>query len=326
MSDPSAPPSACCAEAVEEQAASWFRRRNFWAWTEKDQVDLEAWLAQSSAHKIAYWRLAGAWGQTDRLSALRHPTQVSSQTHRRLLPLAMAALGALCIVATVAAFEWPYFAAPKEQTFGTPLGGHKTIELSDGTEIELNTNTTLRTRLSGRERSVELVRGEAFFKVRHDSARPFVVSVYGHRVVDLGTKFLVRKYDRRVEVALIEGRARFESADATVQEHSAVLTPGDVVVANAGSMTVARRAPTVLSNALAWRQGVLIFHYTPLSEAVAELNRYNRERVVVADKSIETRTIYGTVPTNGVQAFVRVARDVLGLHVEEQNGEILIRK
>ncbi len=326
MSEPSAPHSGNCAETVEEQAAAWFRRRNFWAWTETDQADLDAWLAQSPANKIAYWRLVGAWGQTDRLSALRHPSRVSLRSHRRLRPLAMSAVAALCAMAFVAAYDWPYFTKPKEQTFGTPLGGRKTIELSDGTQIELNTNTMLRTRLGGRERSVELVKGEAFFKVRHDAARPFVVLVYGHRVVDLGTKFLVRKDDRRVEVALIEGRARFESADATVQEHSAVLTPGDVVVANAGSMTVAKRAPTVLSNALAWRQGVLIFHYTPLSEAVAELNRYNRERVVIADRSIEARTIYGTVPTNGVQAFIRVARDVLGLHVEEQNGEILINK
>ncbi len=326
MSETSKPQPNNNAETVEEQASAWFGRRSFWTWTERDQVELDAWLAEAPAHRIAYWRLTGAWGQTSRLSALRHPLQISSRSHRRMFPLLMSAVAALCLAAVLSAYEWPSFSVAKEQTFATPLGGRKTIELSDGTRIELNTNTTLRTRLGGRERSVELVKGEAFFKVRHDPDRPFTVLASGHRVIDLGTEFLVRNDARRVEVTLVEGRARFESTGAEVQEHSAVLTPGDVVIANAGSMTVSKRTQTILSNSLAWRQGVLEFRYTPLSEAVAELNRYNREKIVVADASIEGRTIYGTVPTNGVQAFIRVARDVLGLHVEERNGEVLIKR
>jgi transmembrane sensor len=314
------------AETIEAQAAAWFVRCGFSNLSDQDQQEFELWLAEAPAHRIAYWRLTGAWAQTDRLTALRRPTPPIGDSSSGFFRYFKHAVAAIFVLAVSAAIGWMQLLKPNEQLFSTSLGGHKTIELSDGSQIELNTSTTLRVSLDKSKRSVELLSGEAFFKVRHDSARPFSVLACGHRVMDLGTEFFVRKDSQRVEVAVIQGRARFESADASIQQHSAVLTSGDVVVAYAGSMTVSKKSSTVLSNALAWRRGALIFHFTPLSEAVGELNRYNHEKLVVADTSIESRTIYGTIPTNGVQAFIGVARNVLGLRVEKRDGEFLISR
>jgi len=314
------------AETIEAQAAAWFVRCGFSNLSDQDQREFELWLAEAPAHRIAYWRLTGAWAQTDRLTALRRPTPPIGNSPSGFFRYFKHTVAAILVLAISAAIGWTQLPKPSVQIFSTLLGGHKTIELSDGSQIELNTSTTLRVSLDKSQRSVELLSGEAFFKVRHDSARPFSVLVSGHRIMDLGTEFLIRKDIQRVEVALIQGRARFESVDTSIQQHSAVLTPGDVVVANAGFMTVSKKSSAVLSNALAWRQGVLIFHFTPLSEAVDELNRYNREKLVVADTSIESRTIYGTVPTSGVQTFIGVARNVLGLRVEKRDGEFLISR
>ena len=217
-----------------------------------------------------------------------------------------------------------YLLVPKDQVFSTPVGGRETIRLSDGSIIELNTNTQLRIRASATARLVTLDKGEAYFHVRHDAQRPFVATADDGRVVDLGTKFVVREGADHLEVALVEGRARFESANPKAK--TAVLTPGDVVVATADSVSVTRRSAHELSDALGWRRGVLVFDHTTLADAAAELNRYNSEKIVIADPDVRRRIIGATIPVNGVEAFTRVAQQIFGIHVEKSGGEIIISR
>ena len=54
-----------------------------------------------------------------------------------------------------------------------------TVTLADGTRVTLDGATRLEVRLGARRRQVELVRGEAFFDVAHDAARPFL----GHEML-----------------------------------------------------------------------------------------------------------------------------------------------
>jgi ferric-dicitrate binding protein FerR (iron transport regulator) len=61
------------AREIEAQAADWFQRRRFWNWTDEDQKKLDAWLEESMAHSVAFWRLETGFEGTERLTALRHP-------------------------------------------------------------------------------------------------------------------------------------------------------------------------------------------------------------------------------------------------------------
>ena len=79
-----------------------------------------------------------------------------------------------------------------------------------------------------------------------------------------------------------------------------------------------------IAGELGWRKGLLVFRYTPLVEAAAEFNRYNSQKLVVADPAVARLTIYGTFPVNDVAAFARVARNALGLRVEYHGDEIVI--
>jgi transmembrane sensor len=229
-------------------------------------------------------------------------------------------------VAVVGSAAAAYLSSPSEQVYATPLGAHKKIVLADGSQIELNTDTVLRARMTGRERAVTLEKGEAYFQIRHDNSRPFFVTVAGHRVVDLGTKFLVRRDVNRVEVALFEGRARLEPADARVQTKSAVLTPGDVAVATMTSMSVVKKSPQYLASQLPWRHGELIFHFTSLADAAAEFNRYNQRKLVVDDPSVARLQIGGTFGTHDVDLFGHAARDLLGVHVSNRGQEVVISR
>ena len=206
------------------------------------------------------------------------------------------------------------------------MGGRETIRLADGSRIDLNTNTILRTRFENGQRSVELVTGEALFQIKHDAAHPFSVLAAGHRVTDLGTKFLVREEGKRLKVALMEGSARIALVNGGSAGNGAVLTPGDEAIASAQGISIVRKSSEQLDAQLGWRHGVLVFHRATLVEVASEYNRYNSQRIVIADTAAGDRVINATLPTNDVGAFARMARNFLGLHVEKRGNEIVISR
>src|SRR6185437_1701142 len=65
------PPRCRDANGIEWKAADWLQRRQFWNWSADDQAQLDVWLAESSAHRVAFLRLKSGYAQTERLVALR---------------------------------------------------------------------------------------------------------------------------------------------------------------------------------------------------------------------------------------------------------------
>jgi transmembrane sensor len=310
---------------VEKQAAIWLADRDRDDWTAEDQARLDGWLAQSPAHEIAYWRLETAWARTERLAALRRPAQMSSDNapaRRSVLARIAVAIG---LVAVAGLLAGSYFSRGKEQIFATGIGGHKRVMLADGSLVELNTDTVLRIVSGGTTRKAFLDRGEAYFKIAHDANRPFVVFAGDHRVIDVGTAFVVRRDPQRLEVTLLEGRARFESLGSAASK-AVDLTPGDEIVATTDRTAHAHKPLAALANDLGWRHDVLVFDGTTLADAAAEFNRYSRVKLVIADTKVARLTINGTFRTNNLQAFVDATQVVLGINVTTHKDEIVISK
>jgi transmembrane sensor len=317
------------ADAIEAQAADLLQRRNFWNWSDADQAELDSWLAQSPAHLVAYLRLESALDRTDRLVALRAPSaEMPSPVARSWswpMLLKIAAAFAFVAVLGIAAASL-LIPRPGERIYRTAIGGRETITFTDGSKIELNTNSVLRARMTTNERVVWLDRGEAFFQVKHDAAHPFVVMVGERRVTDLGTQFIVRREPKSLEVAVMQGRVWFDTPDKQTLTQTALLMPGDVATVAANKMSRTKMTVHELSNELAWRRGVLVFHHTPLSEAAEELNRYNRLKIVISDSAAAGLTMNGSFPANSISAFTEAARDVFGLKVEYRGDEIVITR
>lgn len=317
------------ASAIEERAADWLQRRRYWKeWSEADQKALDAWLAESMNHSVAFWRLESTLDRAERLSSLRPPRLQRPLTpSSKRLPggaLRFATLGALAVVTVVGYSVWYAPLEPVGQLYSTGLGGHATVKLTDGSSIELNTNTLIRADVRAGKRYVSIEKGEAYFDIVHDAKNPFIVDVDGHRITDLGTKFSVRDEPGRIEVALLEGRASIASVRPNSQRHEAVLTPGDVAIATANSLSVEQRPKPTLAKELSWRHGLLIFDGASLSDVAAELNRYSTDKIVVAGGGVGKLTIDASVPTSDIRAFTRVAREVFGLHVQDRGNEIVI--
>ena len=255
---------AISVEALEEEAASWLLRRSFFDWSDEDQQKLDAWLDESASHRVVYWRLNAALSRTERLAALRTTSrQPSPEKGRFRSGLIRAAAVFAFIVAGVVTSGVFYASRSGAETISTAIGGHKLVRLSDGSRIELNTNTIIR--IARRGRAIELAQGEAYFEIRHDAARPFTVDVSGQRITDLGTKFLIRRSDDKVQVSLLEGRAQLAPQHAGPRVREAVLMPGDFATATAHTLSVEKISLQTLKNELGWRRGVLIFRNTTLA-------------------------------------------------------------
>jgi transmembrane sensor len=323
------PAELVSASVLEERAADWLQRRRYWKnWSAEDQAALDAWLEESPNNAVAYWRLAGGLNRTERLQALR-PRRARTASGfiaalRPALPKLAAAFATAAVLGGGAAvlLNGPQFRNGDTQVYSTGLGGHEVITLADGSQIELNTETTLRADITPKHRYVTLERGEAFFQIVHDEKRPFVVDAGRQRITDLGTQFLARRETGRLEVDLVEGKARVDGANAK----SAFLLPGDRVVATATDLSVTKRSQRKLQEQLGWRRGVIVFDNASLADAAAELNRYNQQKIVIVGAGTGQLTLNATLPINNVGLFVRSAQVLFNLQVENRGNEIVISR
>ena len=126
-------------------------------------------------------RAAIAWP----LWAARRVHKLLMDSLRNLRPLFFR-VAAACVYVVVMGGIVYYFLQPvsNAQTFATPVGGHETIILADGSQIELNTDTVVRVSETRGERDVALEKGEALFRIKHDPNRLFVVTAGMRRIVD----------------------------------------------------------------------------------------------------------------------------------------------
>ncbi|HEV2561631.1 MAG TPA: FecR domain-containing protein [Rhizomicrobium sp.] len=325
MSDPQEIEDIPPMNEVDTRAADWVQRRQFWNWSDSDQARLDDWLAESMAHRVAYWRLKAAYARTDRLAALRRPANEKSARFR-FSPLLTSIAAAAVIAVIGGAVIANYSLRPQDRTYVTPVGGHQIVSFADGSKIELNTNTAIRARMTTEQRTIWLDRGEAYFQVKHDAAHPFVVMIGDRRVTDLGTRFIIRRQTGQTEIAVVQGAVRFDAPDVQSSAQIAMLRPGDVAMVTADSMSITKRSSNELGKELSWRHGVVVFNRTTLADAASEFNRYNVRKIVIADPAAASLAIDGTFSTTDEAAFIDAARTIFGLRVNGKGRDIVISR
>lgn len=244
-----------------------------------------------------------------------------------------AAAASVVLAITAALYLW-YAGWPAANRYTTPIGHISNVELSDGSRVTLNTDSRIRVAFNAHERRIELDQGEAFFNAAKDPSRPFVVQVEDRRVVAVGTAFSVRRADKSIRVAVTEGKVRLESANgaaATARTPGARAAPGVLIeaggVAETSDAEVALKenaAPQV-EQLLSWRQGYLVFRRTALADAVAELNRYNERKIVIADPAIATIQIGGNFRSNNTDTFLWMLETGFPVTVDKSDSEVILR-
>lgn len=266
---------------------------------------------------------------------------------RWLLPASLVAAAA---VVALAASIGARFSATRDsytQSFATAVGASRTVHLPDGSVMRLNTDSAVEAIYTSAGRRVRLERGEAFFSVAKNPRRPFRVDAGGVSVRAVGTAFNVRVRPESVEVLVKEGKVSVNqpavlpvSARATAVATAGVAAPAHFVAAGEQAtvslspqdshesppVVVAAVAAPRLENALAWQEGRLEFTDTPLTDVVAEFNRYNRHSLAIGDLSLGAEPFGGTFAANGYEAFVEVLEQSFGVAAERRGHTTILRR
>jgi transmembrane sensor len=306
---------------IEARAAEWLMRREQPLWSQADQAALDRWLDESMSHKAAFWRLEHAWQMADRIGALS-ARDIAPRPSRTGLPLkwwqaSALAASLLLAIAFIGLHSRPTLSPqPSVDAFDTDIGGHRIVPLVDGSRIELNTATNLRTLISKKRRDVWLDRGEAFFEVAHIEGSTFAVHAGPRLITVVGTQFSVRRDGDNVTVAVVQGRVRVEDTTPGASSASITVTPGDVAIGLGSSMMVVSKPVAAVEDKLTWRDGRLVFDGTSLAEVVDDFNRYNRQQLLISDPAVAAIRISGTFKASNVEAFVRLLKEAYGLKVE----------
>jgi transmembrane sensor len=249
---------------------------------------------------------------------------------------------AATVVLTVSAAVWVLQRSASDVVV-TDVGELRTLPLSDGSVVTLNTATEVRIHYSQTGRRIELLQGQASFEVAKDPARPFVVSAGGREVRALGTVFDVYKGKDKVTVTLIEGKVAVASSagsptvaspeapvDAATKARAApvVLNPGEQVSYTPTAMTEPLEPIAIAAidvpRVTAWKARKLAFRDTLLTEAIAEANRYSHEQIVLEAPGMESARLSGSFEAGKNELFAEGLRTFFGLKVERQGDDRIV--
>jgi len=268
-----------------EAAAAW---RAIMARMEPSMADeVPAYRApwDAAAVRVDVRRARGARRARVLLGAFR-----ANRTTHWALPFSAAAaivIAALGVLAAGRAPRRPAAPATTMRTVATTRGQRAEIRLDDGTTVVLGVDSRLQfaSNFGSDTRDVYLD-GTAYFRVVHDTTKPFTVHTTTAVTRDVGTRFVVRSYpaDRSTAVVVTEGSVALQAPGAPPAT-GAVLTRDQMGVLSAGAevASVSRVDP---SRYTAWMEGELVFHDAALSDVARELRRWYDVDVVLGDSTL----------------------------------------
>ncbi|QHJ00309.1 hypothetical protein GT347_21405 [Xylophilus rhododendri] len=214
------------------------------------------------------------------LESLQRP----ARKPRRVAPV----LG-LLLAAAAAAAAWWADPAYRSEHLASAIGARERYLLGDGSEITLDSDTVADVSWHLRSRRVALLQGRARFAVTPAVVRPFEVDAGLAQVRVVGTRFDVSRTDSEVQVQVLEGRVQLRGSAGQPWNAAPPLAPGQARRIRAGEAPGPVRQVDI-ARAGAWAEGRLVFESTPLSEALAEVQRYRRGAIrLQGDKAGQLR-------------------------------------
>ena len=276
--------------SVESEAALWAAKLDGSAIDDADLATFDAWLAKDPTHQeliTQYLRMSGVLDE--RLPsmvaagkvAMPEPQKRAFRWIKRSYGIAVLGAAALASLAF-----WLAIPASRIQAMATPAGQRASLTLSDGSLVELNAGTSVSIETTRTERHVRLGDGEAYFVVTKDRTRPFIVDTSAGSVRVTGTIFDVRtEPGGEMDVIVVEGNVQvaLTSTAAAAHPSTAALRAGDSLSVRGGSLaSLISLSSAGLGDALAWRQGLVVYNGLPIRELAERFARFNGKRITVA--------------------------------------------
>lgn len=271
-------------------------------------------------------------GGVGRLQPGRVPTRDSNRffvrpSRRRLIESAFVGAG-LFSMAAAGWLGWSLWQSQPvfTQTLATARGQQQKVGLPDGSTMWLDTASRVDVTLYRHRREVRLIEGQVQFAVKADAGRPFDVLTGPIRITVVGTRFSVRHTASGVDaggvgVVVEEGKVRVSHRDRSESMHieadgassgEVLLTAGQAISAGPqGDLGPVETVAAAGADTAPWREGRLSFAGVPLTQVLAEFDRYGETGLVVRDPLVASLPMQGSFDVHRLDAFIRALPQVL---------------
>jgi len=313
--------------SLHERAIFWVTRLHSGDCTDQERQDFEAWLAQSETHRTAHKEVEAFWNGLSQIEPLAAPQLAAARTYlrearqsrRAFSGKRLAGAGVLSLV-FITGFLPLWWSWLTTDTYRTAKGDSMSIQLSDGSRIDLNTDTELSVQYTSTRRSVKLEHGEALFSVVHNEEKPFEVIAADGRIQDIGTRFNVYRQADRVSVTVLEGEVSVATGQSSTAQY---LVPGQQISYDStGHTSAISRADT--DAITAWQKGRLVFKSQPLSIVLEQLSRYHDASLQVDGSRLQTLKVSGVFPTDNLNLALNTIAGALPIKVNQTATNIFV--
>ncbi len=298
-------------DETAHEAAAWFIRLRDEDLTEAEFQEWQDWLAMNSANGKAFAKAENCWAEMDNIPELPQiqPRPKKDDKHttgllRRFAPIAATIL----VILSVGFFIQNSLIVPVvTTTYQTARAEHKTIQLDDGSAINLGGRSIVNIDYSDSQRHVTLVRGEAVFDVAKNKTRPFIVQVGKGTVTAIGTKFNIHSTGKDVTVTVLEGIVEV-NPDLSDTNHAITPLPrvsAGKAVSYHDNGDISEVVTTNIEAAISWEKGLLVRVDTPLAKIIEDVNRYSPREIIIGDASLNNIRFTGTVLNDGIDNWLR---------------------
>lgn len=293
--------------ALSDEAIDWLVRLHSGRATAKDHAGFAAWRKQSGKHERAALEAETIWHG---LGIAGERTRRAERKATRAKLARRAVLGGMALAATGLALQRSGLVGPRLfADHATGIGEQRTVTLADGSTAFLNASTALSVDFAGTARRLILHAGEASFTVARDPDRPFVVEADGGWTRAIGTVFNIDIRPGEVVVTVLDGVVEV----ATKAE--AVMARADQRVRYTASGAPSPAESIDADMETAWRRRKLIFNRRPLGDVVAEIERHQGGRIVIASQQLRALEVTGVFDLSEPEAILRAIEETLPVRV-----------
>lgn len=257
------------------EALEWLVRLRDQRATDADRQAFRRWHDRDAGHAAAWVEAEALWQRFD----VAQPAFDDRRAARRRLRRRQAMLGGAA-AALGAGGLWLLKRPDLLAEHRTGIGERRGFTLPDGSRVELGSLSALSVQFAGDARRLRLHRGEAFFDVAPDAARPFIVAAAKGVTRALGTRFDIKSDLDAVTVSVSQHAVLVES------EGHAGVEVGEGYQLTYDAAGPGRVTPVDPDAVAAWRRGRILFQDVPLRRVLAELERYRRDRILLLDREL----------------------------------------
>ncbi len=302
-------------DAITQAAAQWCMRLHEPDCSEAERLAFQQWHDADPLHAFEYEAMREIWEVADQLPSSTLAPAASLRSPRRTWQhYGAAAAITLCALPLAAYSGWEMGWLPSSYERFEAGDSLRSVTLADGSQVELNLGSSLVYSNYKDQRRVTLKKGEAFFKVSHDSSHPFVVKAANGQVKVTGTQFNVWLYEDQVRVTLLQGSVLVSSNTALPGEGFR-LEPGMQARYKGGDYEPQISQTYSHDSSLAWRNGKLVLDNLSLNDALPLINRYLDTPAQVADSNTGKMRVGGIYNTREIKSLLTSLPKVLPVYL-----------